>query len=182
MNIKTIAATALLASALTVASAQDLSSTIAPVPGGPGVWSTPIDAVHLQAGSFTDTFELGSFAQAVVADGNLSTINFGLAFNVDFAWARLSNGVTTVHYAFLPEDGFGFEDGEMAPSLFAAGLPLTLTVQGIAAPGQLAGSLASASYSGNVNFAATPVPEPTAAALLLAGLAAVGWLTRRRLG
>ena len=37
------------------------------------------------------------------------------------------------------------------------------------------GNLA-ASYSGNVNFALAAVPEPSPVALLLAGMAAIGWL------
>ena len=34
--------------------------------------------------------------------------------------------------------------------------------------------------TGGASFTATPVPEPETAAMLAAGLAALGWLSRRR--
>ena len=181
MKIKVIAASTLLATALTAMSAQDLSITIVPIPDGIGGWSAPFAVSHTLAGAFTDTFHLGSFAQPVLVDSNLSTINMGRAFNIDFSWAQLSNGVTTVHYGFLPEEPGGFEGGDIVPTFFAAGLPLTLSVSGMAATGLLPGDgNPAASYSGNVNFTLAPVPEPTTTAMLLAGLATVGWLSRRR--
>jgi len=181
MKIKVITASTLLATALTTMSAQDQSITVVPIPDGIGSWSTPIDVSHIEAGAFTDTIDLGSFVHAVVGDGNLSTINLGRPFNIDFVWARLSNGTTTAYYSFLPEGPDGFEDGAFEPTQFAAGLQLTLTVHGFAADGILPGDgNPAASYSGNVNFALAPVPEPTTTATLFAGLAIVGWLSRRR--
>ena len=183
MKIRTMALAVVLASGGSVASAEDLVTSVAPIADGLGSWSTPVDAWHAEAGLFTDTFTLGSFAQDVVADGNLSTINIGRPFNIDFLWAQLSNGVTTANYTLVPEDGDGFEDASLSPSVFAAGLPLVLKVHGMTADGLLPGDgNPAASYSGNLNFALAPVPEPGTYALMLAGLGMLGWMARRKRG
>jgi len=182
-KMKTLAAAAILAMVGTSVCAEDFAVTVTPQPNATGDgWSAWLGVVHTSAGAFVDTFEFGSFAQAVVAEATLSSINLSLSrpWDVDFQSAQLSNGVTTVDFSFqtlVP----GYDYGGTVPTSFAAGLPLTLIVHGIAAPGLLPqDGNPSASYGGSINFSVTPVPEPGTAAMLIAGLVTVGWLARRR--
>ena len=174
MNLRSIVlATAL---ALAGAAASAASYPVTPVAGAAGFWSAPTSSTPAAAGSFTDTFSFGSFGRAVTIDADLSTDSFGVPeFNINFLTATVSNGTTTVVYSLVGEDAFGFEHGNLGSGpVFAAGAPITVTLTGL--------SGGTASYNGNINFsAAAPVPEPESAALLLAGLGAVGWLARRRL-
>jgi hypothetical protein len=182
-NIKTSVAAAILAMAGTAACAQDFTLTVTPQPNEAGDgWSAWLGVVHTSAGAFVDTFEFGSFGQAVLVEATLSSINLSLSrpWDVDFQRARLSNGVTAVDFSFqtlVP----GYDYGSTVPTVFAANLPLTLTVHGIAAPGLLPqDGNPSASYGGSLNFSVTAVPEPGTAAMLFAGLATIGWLASRR--
>jgi len=183
MKFKTMAAAALLALGSAGVWAAGTTISVTPVANANGDgWSAKVGTVHKVAGPFADIYELGSFAHAVLAEGVLSNINLSQSIpsDVDFHWARLSNGGTTAEFDFrtlVP----GYDYGSSAPAVFAAHLPLTLTVHGIAAPGLLpVHGNAAASYGGSINFSMAPVPEPATATMLLAGLAAVGWLSRRR--
>lgn len=182
-RLKTLAAAAILAMVGTSVCAEDFTLTVTPQANQAGDgWSAWLGVVHNSAGAFVDTFQLGSFGHAVLVEATLSSINLSLSrpWDVDFETARLSNGVTTVDFSFqtlVP----GYDYGSTVPTVFAANLPLTLTVHGIAAPGLLPqDGNPSASYGGSLNFSVTAVPEPGTAAMLIAGLATVGWLTRRR--
>lgn len=183
MKIKTMASAALLALGSTGAWAAGTTTAVTPTANANGNgWSAKVGTKHFVAGPFTDIFELGSFAHAVLAEGVLSSFNLSqnIPSDVDFYWAHLSNGSTSVAFSFstlVP----GYDYGSSSPTVFAAHLPLALTVHGIAAPGWLQqhGNPA-ASYGGSVNFSMAPVPEPATVTMLLAGLAAVGWVSRRR--
>lgn len=185
MKIKTMGLAALLALGSAGVWAAGTTTTVTPVATANGNgWSAKVGTKHFAAGPFTDTFELGSFTHAVLAEGVLSSFNLSqnIPSDVDFYWAHLSSGGTSVEFDFrtlVP----GYDYGSSAPTVFAAHLPLTLTVHGIAAPRWLPqhGNPA-ASYGGSINFSMAPVPEPATVTMLLAGLAAVGWLSRRRQG
>ena len=56
----------------------------------------------------------------------------------------------------------------------------TLVVNGYAGLAGSVGQAISASYSGGINVIPTAVPEPESYALMLAGLAAIGFIARRR--
>lgn len=184
MKIKSMALAAVLALGSAGVLAAGAPMVVTPEPNDSGTgWSAKVGKEHTAAGSFTDIYEMGSFAHAVLAEGVLSSMNLiqSIPSDVDFYRAQLSNGSTSVDFDFrtlLP----GYDYGSSAPTVFAAHLPLTLTVHGIAAPGWLPrhGNPA-ASYGGSINFSMAPVPEPATVSMLLAGLAAVGWLSRRRL-
>lgn len=179
MTLQALAAALLLATTGTLALAQNFDLEVTPQPdvSVQNSWNAEIDAVHTgYSGRFTDIFRFGTLPVDVIVDGNLSTISFSTASNIDLLRAEASNGVVYAAFSFTPAVpvALGTESGVMNsdPVVFAAGLPIMLTVHGLTG--------AAASYSGNVNFALAPVPEPPTVAMWLAGLGVVGWLARRR--
>lgn len=180
MKFKTLALMPLLAAACAWASAASPTYDVALVgPDGKGNFSAPLEVSHVLAGSFTDTFSFGTLAQAADISGSLITYGSSPAQDIDFISAHL-NGVplsfTKSTSAGVPE---ARERGYLGSSPFAAGTPLLLTVTGLAGEGLAQGTAIAASYSGTLVI--TPaIPEPGTYALLLAGLATVAWVARRR--
>jgi hypothetical protein len=180
MKPKTLALMTLLAAACAWASAAGRTYDVPLVgPDDQGNFSAPIEVSHVLVGSFTDTFSFGTLARAADISGSLITFGSAAAQDIDFISAHL-NGVplsfTRTTSAGVPQ---ARERGYLSSSPFAAGTPLVLTVTGLAGEGLAAGSALAASYGGTLTI--TPaIPEPGTYALLLAGLATVAWVARRR--
>jgi len=182
MKIKNLAALMTLAIACASASAENFNTTVTLSPDGLGNFSGPFAVTHLGAGAFTDTFNFGSFSGPVDINGSLVTIGTSAPQDIDFVSAFL-NGVA---FSFTKTSIGGVfearERGGLASTRFAANVPLLLTVTGRVADGIARGQSPAASYSGTLNLLpqVSPVPEPGALSLLLAGLASVVWVARRR--
>ena len=121
------------------------------------------------------TFTLGTPATA-----NASLISIALGAAPD----RYSRHAFKIDSADLLGDGFAAAFERMpagttnpqvwtlAPTFLQPG-DYAIRITGFVPTGAMSGS-----YGGNVNV--SPIPEPSAWALMLAGLAAVGWIARRR--
>lgn len=142
--------------------ADDLTSNVN-LGGSATNQSASFGVTHIELGSFTDTFNFTPSNGSFVVDASLVTIGFLPAADVTFTAATI-NG----HAMSLTGPGV-FEYGFLAPTTILG--PLVLSVMGyVDAPGSV--GPASASYSGTLNISA--IPEPSLAALLLAGLVVVG--------
>jgi hypothetical protein len=126
--------------------------------------TTFFGALHTDNFDFTDVFTF-NVAGSVMANLSLVTIGGGLQ-NIDFLSADLNGTAVS-----LSPNGF-VEMGMLNDSAFSG--PLVLTVKGKS--GAAGGTFAS--YSGTLNV--TAVPEPGTYGMLLAGLAAVGFVARRK--
>ena len=122
----------------------------------------------------------GGFATDRVVFGAGQALDLA-ALNVEFRFLGATNPNT-----FQSSGGFGTDTffqvrgtdgvlGVLAPSVFA-------TASFAATSDAYTISQFSFTASGGASFTAAPVPEPETAAMLLAGLAALGWLSRRRRG
>jgi hypothetical protein len=134
-----------------------------------GAFSGAWGLTHTSAGAFTDTITFTGASSGSV-DGSLITIGFMDRTDIDFTAVSINGHAYTLTSAGPV--------GTAALSPVELTGPLVLTVTGIAAPALTAGASIAASYAGTLNV--SPVPEPQSAALLLAGLAGVGTLMRRR--
>lgn len=167
----------LCASALAVASfgalAEDFNQTVTFVPNAslPGTASAAWGVTHVEAGAFTDTFTFTGVTGATLFESSLVTIGFLEAMDIDFTSVTI-NGQTFDLNAMGAVELATYDLGSVEG-------PLTMVVAGIAGPALEAGSAISASYAGTANV--SPIPEPETAAMMLAGLAVLGSLARRRL-
>ena len=161
MNLKRLSAGALMALAAVSASANDVNTNPS-ILGSTGWFA----AIHTDNSPFTDTFSFVGASGPLLASASVITISLGAGSNIDFASATLNGNAFTLSPTGIVEFG----------SLTSTALtgPLVLVVKGTtdAANGVFA------SYSGTVNV--TTVPEPETYALMLAGLAGIGFLARRR--
>jgi len=141
---------------------------------------TPPGALDLSSGSnsfgnsptgeFADTYTFTLADTSWLIAGQASTTKVG-SQDLDITSILIKSGGATVG-SFVAKVGSNdvFESYALAELLLAPGA-YSLVVSGI-------NSQTKASYSGNVAVAA--IPEPETYALMLAGLAAVGFIARRR--
>lgn len=167
MNLKTLVMAGVLVVAASAVSAQEAAPIpLTLTPSGPNTLGTTFE--RSVTGLFVDVF---SFTPARVA-GTVSVSLVPLDSSINFFAALLNNE----GFSFLPESGastFSFQ------SVVDASTALSLTVFGYAG-NPLTFTEASGRYSGTIQVQTVAVvPEPETYALLLAGLAAVGAMTKR---
>jgi MYXO-CTERM domain-containing protein len=168
---KTLAAIALAVAAV-ASHAENINQGVTLVPNvaAPGTFSAGWGVTHSFAGAFTDVFSFTSGVSGNVAS-SLVTIGFLSTTDIDF------NSVSINGAAYSITDLGSVDLASFGPQFVNS--PMVLTVTGIAAPSLAAGTAIAASYAGTLNV--SPVPEPSSAALWMAGLGAGGLLVRRRL-
>jgi hypothetical protein len=164
--------------ALTVAApAAAKSVDVTLVSGTDGYSYTGAEPVtHFEVGSFTDTFQLFLKGPSLVEVG-LITIGASDDQFISFTKVFLNGVPMSIQTDQFP-DGTRTSFGYLAQSGLSGNV--TLTVEGYAGGSLPLGSSIGASYTGTFNVLTSVVPEPASAALLLAGLGAVGMVARRR--
>jgi len=171
MNLKKLTLVAAMTIAATASFAENINLVLPVVPNAaiPGAFSGGYGITHIEAGVFTDVVTFtggidGIFSSALITTGFLLNTNIDL-FSVWVNGAPFSMSPTgPVEWATIGPINLQ--------------QPFVITIMGVAAPDLAPGSAISASYAGTVNI--TPVPEPESYALMLAGLAALGFMVKRR--
>lgn len=164
MNLRPWAAAAVLS---LCASSSFAIDSVVTLTGGSGFFGAT------RAGAFNDNF-IFSFGSASTASSAVSSINLGGLQDVSFTSVNLTTGAgfTTVVATFnnVMSGAIELRTLTTSPTL-TAGVQYAISVIGTASGG-------NGSYSGTVNV--SPIPEPETYALMLAGLVAGGFLSRRR--
>jgi hypothetical protein len=119
--------------------------------------------------TFTDLFSF-TVPDLVDLSGSL-TSSFSATKDVDITSITISNGSGPI-YSFFKSSADPFEQWILSGATLFKDINYTLTVVGLQS-GTVAGG-----YSGEMSV--TAIPEPETYALFLAGLAAMGYVARRR--
>ena len=178
MKIKNVVASALLSLACVGAMAENHNASVALHSDGDGWLTADLSFTHSVAGAFVDTFTFSNFSGSALINAFWSTQATNAFADIDLTSVTL-NGV-----AFDPTksafSGYanGKEKAYLDDTMFSG--PLTLVISGVAGGNLPAGTLIAASYSATINAIPSAVPEPETLALFLAGMGAVGFMSRRR--
>lgn len=132
--------------------------------------------VMLDAGNYTITPVLAGSAPGAI----YTAYNFGMGLGWSAAWGLGLDPTHITDYGTSgPHAGAGWPDEATAFAHTAAGSLTLSTAQVVyfGVPDSYYGD-----NSGGVSLHIRPVPEPDVAGLLLGGLAALGWVFRRRAG
>lgn len=123
-------------------------------------------------GSFVDTYTFTLTGSSFFVTSTASSAASGLQ-DLDFTSLVIQNAASVVVATFTGNLG------NDATEFYALG-PITLAPGAYSLVVSGVNSAAQASYSGNIAVTAIPVPEPSTSALMLAGLGAAAFITRRR--
>jgi hypothetical protein len=176
MTLKSLAVAATLALAASGALADDQTIVLTQI--APGMFSGSFSTTESTSGLFVDsfTFDLPAGVGDLLGSGELTFASLTGPASLVVASLEGANGATFS----TPPDA----DTIAVPSVLAfanAMSPLTLTVLGFAGDPFGDTTALSAGYSGRITFnAVAAVPEPETYGLMLAGLAAMGAVVRRR--
>jgi PEP-CTERM motif len=170
-------AVALSATGQALAASEDKSVDVELITGTGGISYTGAGiGQHSQVGSFTDTFHFWLPSTSSV-EVSLITTSGSDDQLISFSNVWL-NGVEVPILTLDSGDGSFTSFGNLT-QLGLSGEVL-LTVQGYAGGALAQGTSIAATYTTNFNVITSAVPEPQGAALMLAGLGAVGLVLRRR--
>lgn len=125
-------------------------------------------------GVFTDTYTFTIVGSPIYIVAGTATTSAVDGQDLDFSSVYIANAATPLVPLHSFNGNLGDDTNEfysLAPVAIAAG-SYALIVTGINSPGQ-------ASYSGTLVVTTAAIPEPQTYALLLAGLAAVSFISRR---
>lgn len=177
MTLKHIAAAIALAASTSAVLADDQSIDLAQT--GPGTFAATFATTESFSGLFVDTF---TFSLPLAFSGSVGSASL--------TFASMSGPVSLVVASLDAANGTGVAsppDADMIAfpsSLTFSGAiaPLTLTVLGFAGNPFADPVALAAGYSGSISFntVVAAVPEPETYALMLVGLAVVGFASRRR--
>ncbi|MEO8930617.1 MAG: FxDxF family PEP-CTERM protein [Caldimonas sp.] len=165
MNLKCLLVAATLACSAGTVLADPPPVTL--TPAGAGMFSGAF--TQSADGLFIDTFTFLPTTFAGLVSVTLSSLSGPVSF--------FTASINDQNFSFLPEsDGPDFSFAATVTN----DVPLTLTVFG-AVLGDDGNPAGMGSYHGTINAATVAaVPEPETYALMLAGIAAIGWGSRRK--
>lgn len=165
MKLRSLLAAGLLAAAAGGAWANDYTSAIINMDGGPANWTADFGTSHTDGLAFTDTYTFTYAGLPGSAQGYfLNVKNF------------LFTPTSYIHFSSATLDGtsLAISNGIFSGSLFfnvPVNSPVTLIIKGT--------DTGRASYSGTLDVTSA-VPEPATYGMLLGGLALLGLVARRR--
>ena len=123
---------------------------------------------HTTAGAFTDTFTFTPTDLQGWTDTTFWNLSYKAANTITFTSASINGVAIAIGSLPLPSGAVSYSTGGIAPTYLSG--ELVLTISGT--------SGSAASYGGILNL--SPVPEPASYAMMMGGLAMLGFMARRR--
>lgn len=179
MKLKTFACAAALAFAAHGALADDQSLTVDLAPLDADTFTASFSVTHLESGLFVDSivFRLPPALGSVTGNGAVSFTSVSGPVELVLATVASANGDL-----IAATDSFANIAIPSMLSFMNGMLPITLTVLGFAGDAFADPSPLTTIYRGSitVDVPVAAIPEPETYALMLAGLAGLGCVARRR--